>query len=87
MCLVFIPAPSEKGPSMLTKQAVVRFPLSFLGHLCALSHHLSSPVSRAKPSREYLDISSRCWENHGELRKRRTEDRVSLRNSLKEGLS
>jgi len=55
-CLVFIPAaaPREKGPLNAYKQAVVRFPLSFPGHLCAPGRRLSSrlPFSvRSPPSR------------------------------------
>jgi len=55
--------------------------------VCAPGRRFSSSVSRAKPSWECLDISSWCRENRGELRKRRTKDCVSLKNSLRKGLS
>lgn len=70
---------------MLTKQAVVRFPLSFPGHLC-VPRTIVSPLPLA--ARSLLENTSISRLDAGRIvGKKRTEDRVSLRNSHRKGLS
>jgi len=70
---------------MLTKQAVVRFPLSFPGYLC-VPRAVVSLLQLA--ARSLLENSSISRLDAGRIvGKRRTEDRVSLRNSLRKGPS